>query len=83
MPSDPKKKLVEGKRRAITIHDGARLTPALVRLLEGLSDEANALAEQGREPREVPSYAYERAVPVLVARGDGIAVYVDRDGRLL
>lgn len=84
MPSDPKKKLIEGKRRALTIHDGARLTPALCRVLEGLSDEAYAIAEGSEGDRtKISSYAFERAVPVLVARADGIAVYVDRDGRLL
>lgn len=85
MASDPKKAIVDGRRRAITIHDGARLTPSLVRVLEVLADEANALREQNHDkPRgDASSYDLEASDPVLVARTDGIAVYVPRDGRLL
>lgn len=90
MAKDPKSKIVGDRRRLLTIHDGARLTPALVRVLDALADEANELLDvgldhegNGREAR-VKSSRYRRDAvdPVLVARSDGLAVYVSRDGEL-
>lgn len=91
MPSDPKKNIVDGRRRAITIHDGTRLTPTLVRILEVLSDEANEILDAGFDQEQnargarakSSTYKLEEVDPILVSRADGIAVYVPRDGRLL
>lgn len=97
MPADPKRKhLTNGwgsvtKKRAITIHDGTRLTPALVRVLAALTDEveehldARLDTEQtGRGARvAAPESVRQRLDPVLVARADGLAIYVDTEGELL
>lgn len=45
MAKDPKSKIVGDRRRLLTIHDGARLTPALVRVLDALADEANEILD--------------------------------------
>lgn len=86
MPSDPKKNIVDGRRRLLTIHDGARLTPTLVRLLDGLADEANALREERPSSTSgrgnASTYTLDDFDPILVARKDGIAVYVPTSGRL-
>ena len=73
MASDPKGQHVTGRRRLLTIHDGARLTPSLARLLEVLADEAAAEIDETDHPT---NWDRERAAPVLVARSDGLAVYV-------
>lgn len=90
MPSDPKKNIVDGRRRLLTIHDGARLTPALVRILDVLADETNELLDAGFEEEQsgraarakASGYKLEELDPILVARKDGIAVYVPTSGRL-
>lgn len=90
MPSDPKKNIVGTRRRLLTIHDGARLTPALVRVLDVLADETNELLDAGFEEEQsgrgarakASSYKLEELDPILVSRKDGIAVYVPSTGRL-
>jgi hypothetical protein len=87
MARDPKSTIVDGRKRLLTIHDGARLTPALVRILEGLADEANEKLELELDRQQSISLngrdrARRAIVPVLVARSDGLAVYVDPDGGL-
>ena len=90
MSADPKRKIIDGRRRLLTIHDGARLTPALVRVLEVLADEANELLEadlehesNGREARaKASTYKLGNVDPILVARADGLAIYVAHDGRI-
>ena len=82
MARDPKAKIVDGKRRAFTIHDGTRLTPAVVAVLGVLADAAadevnDTEAEYRREN------AREALTPVLVARADGVAIYLDRNDRRL
>lgn len=81
----------ENFRRVLTIHDGARLTPALVDLLRTLSEHAEDLAvelvTEELDTTHNPS-AYQRrnaqrdarhtARPVLVGRSDGIALYAAR-----
>ena len=91
MPADPKRPLVDGKHRLLTIHDGARLTPALVRMLGVIADEvtehldARLDEEQsGRGARvKVPSYSRSSLDPVLVSRSDGLAIYVSSDREVL
>lgn len=90
MANDPKSKIVGDRRRLLTIHDGARLTPALVRVLDALADEANEILDagfdeeqNGRAVRAKSSgYRREQIDPILVARSDGLAVYVSRSGEL-
>lgn len=88
---DPKSGTVDGRRRVLTIHDGARVTSTLVRLLSVLADEAEELASDEANSVETSNTyqrrnAYENAadrhVPILVARADGLAVYA-RDRRLV
>jgi hypothetical protein len=81
----------ENHRRVLTIHDGARLTPALVAVLSVLSEHAEELVAEriSDELDSIPSPSrYQRAEagrtarselrPVLVARSDGLAVYAPR-----
>lgn len=78
--TDPKKRWTEGRHRLLTIHDGTRLTPTLVAVLGVLADAAD---EQAAEltPDDRPS-SYQRQhkldelAPRLVARADGLALYV-------
>ena len=42
MAKDPKAKIVGDRRRLLTIHDGARLTPALVAALAALDHDIAA-----------------------------------------
>lgn len=82
MATDPKKNTIDGRVRAITIHDGARLTPALVRMLDVLVDEATEhLGEKTRTT--ATGYDLERVDPIIVGRSDGIAIYVSRTRRIL
>lgn len=90
--TDPKAKHVpENFRRVLTIHDGGRLTPALVDVLRTISDHAEDLALELRteeleaisnptsyQRRNAASNARQRTRPVLVARADGLAVYAAR-----
>lgn len=77
---DPKAKWVEGRHRLLTIHDGTRLTPTIVSLLAVVADAAEELASE-LTPDARPS-SYERRnhleglAPRLVARSDGLALYV-------
>lgn len=89
MAKDPKAKIVGERRRLLTIHDGARLTPALVAMLGALADEAAELLDHegtraGRADARVRAGGYrrEQVDPIFVARSDGLAVYVDRNGEL-
>lgn len=89
MAKDPKAKIVGDRRRLLTIHDGARLTPALVAVLGALTDEVAELFDHegnraGAADARVRAGGYRRdhLDPVLVARSDGLAVYVSRDGEL-
>jgi hypothetical protein len=87
MAKDPKKKFTEDRRRFLTIHDGAFLTPAVVAVLDVLARESEEILAvaldhepNGREARvKASGYAREKATPILVARSDGIAVYVSND----
>jgi hypothetical protein len=78
-------------RRALTIHDGARLTPALVAVLSSLSEHAEVLiidrtSERLAEHHNASAYQRNSAAaevrsstrPVLIARADGLAVYCPR-----
>lgn len=90
MASDPKKKLVQGRHRLLTIHDGARITPTLVRILEVLAEETTELLDarfdeeqSGRQARaKTSTYVLERSDPIMVARADGLAIYIDSERRL-
>lgn len=79
-PRDPKAKWVEGRHRLLTIHDGTRLTPTIVQLLGVLADNAEELA--GDLSADVRPNSYDRGQlleelgPRLVARSDGLALYV-------
>lgn len=69
--TDPKKRHVGDRHRLLTIHDGTRLTPAIVAVLEALSNEAVELGASE------PEYRRDYFRPVLVARADGLALYVE------
>ena len=77
---DPKAKWTEGRHRLLTIHDGARLTTALVDVLAVLASASTELAAEDT-PDSRPN-GYERKArleelsPRLVARSDGLALYV-------
>lgn len=76
--------VTNGRRRALTIHNGTRLTPTLVRMLGVLADDVEEIAaEHGDLWRRADER--DRHTPVIVARSDGLAVYVndDRARRLL
>lgn len=81
----------ENFRRVLTVHDGGRLTPALVDVLRTLSEHAEDLrveieAEELEavnyptidQRRKIAANARRRARPVLVARAEGLAVYASR-----
>jgi len=85
------KQVPDGFRRVLTIHDGGRLTPALVSLLAHLSEHAEYLAADlvteeldgihnptSYQRRNAASNARSRTRPVLIARSDGLAVYAPR-----
>lgn len=90
MEKDPKAKIVGDRRRLLTIHDGARLTPALVAVFAALADEANELLDAGFDEEQhgratrtkTSGYRREQVDPILVARSDGLAIYVGRHGEL-
>lgn len=77
-PRDPKAKHVEGRHRLLTIHDGTRLTPTIVRILNVLADDAEEIVVEAVP--DATSYrrrdAQELHAPVMLARSDGLAVYV-------
>lgn len=78
-PRDPKAKWTEARHRLLTIHDGTRLTPTIVALLGVVADAAEELAAE-HAPDGPASYQRERRLeefaPPLVARSDGLALYV-------
>lgn len=78
---DPKKKWTEDRHRLLTIHDGTRLTPAIVKILEAIVDEAREIADDPTLSKWQQAEELDRLSPRLVGRSDGIALYV-RDRRI-
>jgi len=70
--TDPKKKWTEGRHRLLTIHDGTRLTPTLVALLGVVADAAAELTPDSYQRQ----HKLDELAPRLVARSDGLALYV-------
>lgn len=77
---DPKAKWTEDRHRLLTIHDGTRLTPTIVQLLGVLADNAEELAGELTPDGHPNAYGrrqlLEEFAPRLVARSDGLALYV-------
>lgn len=73
--TDPKKRHVGDRRRLLTIHDGTRLTPAIVAVLQALTEEADKLVDRSAADWRQRDQL-EALQPVLVARADGLALYV-------
>lgn len=78
--ADPKKRWTVDRHRLLTIHDGTRLTPAVVAVLAALVDEAGNLVDPSA-PDWKREQERDRLTPRLVARADGLALYV-QDRRL-
>jgi hypothetical protein len=84
-PRDPKRQWTEGRHRLLTIHDGTRLTPTLVSMLNVLAEAADEQAAELTPDDRPNSYQRQRKLdelaPRIVARADGLALYVE-DRRL-
>ena len=78
--ADPKLQYTKDRHRLLTIHDGARLTPAIVAVLSALVEAAEEIAIDLTDGQGPSSYERRRLrdelSPRLVARSDGVALYV-------
>lgn len=81
---DPNKVHTEGRHRLLTIHQGTRLTPTIVSVLQVLAEAAEEAAAELHPDDRPNSYArvreLEELAPRLVARSDGLALYVTSRG---